>query len=521
MSSRVPSLARAVVTVGGLTMVSRLLGFIRDILMAAVLGAGPVADAFFIAFKLPNFFRRLFAEGAFNAAFVPLFSETLKTGGPAAARLFAEQVLSVLLLVLLVLTAVVEIAMPAVMLGLAPGFDPDGPRYALAVTMTRMTFPYLLFISLVSLHAGVLNALGRFAAAAATPVLLNLCLIATLLLFATPGEGAGLALAAAVAAAGMVQLVWLVVACRRAGMVLYLRLPAMTAAVRRLLVLMGPAAIGAGVAQINLVIDIVLASLLPAGSVSFLYYADRLNQLPIGVVGVAIGTALLPGLSRLLAGGEDKAARAMQNRAIEGGLLLALPAAVALIAIPGPLIATLFQRGAFAAADAQATAGALAAYAAGLPAYILVKVLTPAYYARKDTKTPMLIAAFSLVVNLGLNLLLMGPLLHVGLALATALASWVNSLLLAGVLMRRGLWRPDRRLLVRVGRIVLSSALMGAILYFLSAYLSPWLADGPVHRAAALALLVAAGLSVYGMAAHFSGAARLGELRALLRGRDG
>ncbi len=521
MSRCPPSLARAVVTVGGLTMISRLLGFTRDILMAAVLGAGPVADAFFIAFKLPNFFRRLFAEGAFNAAFVPLFSETLKTGGTAAAKRFAEQVLSVLLMVLLLLTAIVEIAMPAVMLGLAPGFDPEGPRYALAVTMTRMTFPYLLFISLVSLHAGVLNGLGRFAAAAATPVLLNLCLIATLLLFATPGEGAGLALAGAVAVAGMVQLVWLVLACRRAGMALYLRLPRLTPAVRRLLVLMGPAAIGAGVAQINLVIDIVLASLLPAGSVSFLYYADRLNQLPIGVVGVAIGTALLPGLSRLLAGGEEKAAASMLNRSIEGGLLLALPAAIALIVIAEPLIVTLFQRGAFLAADAGATAGALAAYAAGLPAYILVKVLTPAYYARKDTKTPMLIAAFSLLVNLGLNLLLMGPLLHVGLALATALASWVNSLLLAGVLMRRGMWRPDRRLLLKVFRIAFSAALMGGVLYALSAFLEPWPDRDLTGRAAALAILVVAGLGVYGLAAHFSGAVRAGEIRTLFTGRHG
>ena len=296
-------------------MISRVLGFVRDILIASFLGAGMVADVFFVAFKLPNFFRRLFAEGAFNAGFVPLFSRIHQTDGDRSAREFAEQVLSVLLLTLFILVTVFQIFMPLVMTVLAPGFQGDVVKFDLAVDLTRLTFPYLMFISLVSLMGGVLNSLGRFAAVAATPILLNICLISALLVFAQHLPTPGHALAWGVAAAGAVQFVWLLLALRKEGWHLRLRLPRLTPRVIELLKLMAPAAVGAGIVQINLVIDIILASLLPEGSISYLFYADRLNQLPIGVVGVAVGTALLPMLSRRIAAGDDAGAAHALNRA--------------------------------------------------------------------------------------------------------------------------------------------------------------------------------------------------------------
>ncbi|MEE8306071.1 MAG: murein biosynthesis integral membrane protein MurJ, partial [Gammaproteobacteria bacterium] len=368
-------LLRFVATIGGLTAISRVLGFARDILMTAFLGAGWVADCFVIAFKLPNFFRRLFAEGAFNAAFVPLFSEKLLGKGtddtlPAEAKQFAEETYSVLLLVLFAFVGLMEIFMPWVMLVLANGFSDQPDKFALAVTLTRITFPYLMLISLVSLLGGVLNSLQKFAAVAATPILLNLSIIGGLLalhdILPTPAH----ALSVGVTLGGLVQFFWLAVALRRHGIALQLRKPTLTPGVKKLLVLMAPVALGAGAMQVNLLIDIIIASFLPEGSLSYLFYADRLNQLPIGIVGVAIGTAILPMLSRQLTDGHEADAAATLNRSIELALFFAVPAAVALMIIPGPLIAGLFERGAFDAADTAKTAAALMAYAAGLPAYV-------------------------------------------------------------------------------------------------------------------------------------------------------
>jgi putative peptidoglycan lipid II flippase len=513
-------LLRAIATVGGYTMLSRVLGFVRDILIAATLGASPVADAFFVAFKLPNFFRRLFAEGAFNAGFVPLFSGLLQSEGPDRARAFAQQALAVLLVTLLIFVSLFQALMPWVMLGLAPGFVDEPAKFELTVQLTRLTFPYLLFISLVSLLAGVLNSLGRFAAAAATPVLLNLCLIGAVLWLAPHTPTAGHALAWGVALAGMVQLLWLLAALHREGWRLRLPRPRLTPRVRELLRLMAPAAVGAGVVQINLVIDIVLASLLPSGSVSYLFYADRLNQLPIGVVGVAVGTALLPLLSRQIAAGEDEAANESQNRAVEFALLLSLPAAAALMVIAEPTLRVLFERGAFGPAETQATALALIAYAVGLPAYVLVKVLTPGFFARLDTRTPVLIASLCVGVNLVLNLLLMGPMKHAGLALATALSAWLNTYLLARVLYGRGHFRPDAGLYRRLGRMIFATALMALLLALLATALAGPLAGGTLARVPALVLLVLAGLVGYGAAAQLCGAARLTDLKRFL-GRDG
>jgi putative peptidoglycan lipid II flippase len=511
------AMGRWIATVGGFTMGSRILGFTRDILIAASLGASPVADAFFIAFKLPNFLRRLFAEGAFNAAFVPLFAGTLEKDGKAAAKEFAEEVLAVLLWTLLILVIVGQIVMPWLMYGLAPGFADDPDKFDLTVQLTRLTFPYILFISLVSLFGGILNSLYKFAAAAATPILLNLCLIGSLLILSHWTETPGHALALGVSLGGMVQFVWLAVAASRAGMRLRLPRPRLTPRVRRLLKIAAPAALGAGVAQVNLVVDVIVASLLPAGSVSYLYYADRINQLPVGVVGVAVGTALLPLLARQLRAGEKDAAQASQCRAIEAALLLTLPAAAALMVIAGPVIMVLFERGAFGAPQSAATAAALMAYAAGLPAFVLIKVLTPGFFAREDTATPMRIAVICLIVNVGLNFALMGPLSHVGIALATSIAAWLNAALLTRGLWRRGYFAADARLRKRVPRMILAAALMAAALWAVLGVLEGALDEGLAARVGALAALVLVGILVYGVAARAVGAANLEDIKRLRR----
>jgi putative peptidoglycan lipid II flippase len=371
------ALLRSVATVGSYTLLSRVFGFIRDVLTAALLGAGPVADAFFVAQRLPNLFRSLFAEGAFSAAFVPLFAGTMAEKGKAAARIFAEDALAVLLTALLAFVLLGEIFMPAVMGMIAPGFSDNPGKFDLAVDLARITFPYLLFIALVALQGGVLNSVERFAAAAATPILLNLFLIAALLLMHRFGWHDGRALAWAITAAGFAQFLWLMFSCGRAGLALRLPLPQLTPGVRRTLAIMAPGTIGAGVTQFNLLISTALASTLPGGSVSYLYYADRLNQLPLGVVGIAVGTAILPSLSRQIRLGHLADAVTTQNRGIELALLLTLPAAMALSVLATPILAVLFQRGAFSATDTAATAFALAAYAAGLPAFVLVRCWHP------------------------------------------------------------------------------------------------------------------------------------------------
>ena len=510
------ALIRSIATVGGYTMISRLLGFVRDILIAATLGAGPVADAFFVAFKLPNFFRRLFAEGAFNAAFVPLFTRQMSEGGREAAREFAEEVISVFVVALLLFVTALQVAMPWIMHGFAPGFADDPYRFELAVSLAQVTFPYLMFISLVSQLGGVLNALGRFAAAAATPIILNLCLIVAILGLSPFVETPGHALAWGVAVAGAAQFVWLILACHKAEFRLRLLRPRLTPRVKRLLILMLPGVIGAGVVQINLLIDVVIASLLPSGSVSFLYYADRVNQLPLGVIGVAVGTALLPLLSRQLRAGDDAAAAGSMNRALEFALLLTLPGAAALIVMPDLVVSVLFERGAFGAAETSATSAALAAYAIGLPAYVLIKVLAPGFFAREDTVTPVKIAALCVAINLVLNLVLMGPLLHVGIALATAISAWVNAGLLAWMLMRRGHFVADSRLRRAAPRTLLASAAMAGILWFAAGALADVAAIDPTREAFVLALLVGLGLVAFGAGALCFGAARIADIKRLL-----
>ena len=512
------SLARGVATVGGYTLASRVLGFLRDMLTAAYLGAGPVADAFLVAFKLPNFFRRLFAEGAFNSAFVPIFAGMVARDGRVAARVFAEDAMAVLLAVLLALTILAEAAMPHLVALIAPGFRDEPGKLALAVDFTRITFPYLLFISLVSLQGGVLNGIERFAAVAATPILLNLCLIGGLV-FLTPLLGsAGPALAWSVAIAGVAQFLWLAAACGREGMALRLPLPRLTPEVRRLGRLMLPAALGSGAVQVNLLVDVMIASLLPTGAISYLYFADRVYELPLAVIGIAIGTALLPLLARQIRLGDDAAAGETQNRALEAAMVLTLPATAALLVLAEPIIVVLFQRGAFDAAVSTATAAALVAYACGLPAYVLIKVLTPGFYAREDTGTPVRIAVACVALNTLAALALMRVLGHVGIALATALSAWVNCALLARGLVARGALRADARLRRATLGATAASLFMAAALVLAShAGLSPLAQATGLARWAALGALIGIGGLVYAVAGAAFGAVRPRALLALLR----
>lgn len=502
-------LIRDAFTVGGLTLLSRVAGFVRDALTAAVLGAGAAADAFFVAFKLANLLRRLFAEGAFAAGFVPLFARTLEGEGPDEARRFAEEAAAWMASILLLVVIAAELAMPWLVRVLATGFDPAGERYALAVDLSRITFPYLAFVSLAALLSGVLNGLGRFAAAAFAPVLLNLFLIGALLLALALSLPAAHALAWGVFAAGIGQLALLALALHRARFALRPRLPRRSPRMARLFALVLPGAVGAGVYQLNLIVDTWFASHLEEGAVSWLFYADRLQQLPLGAVGVALGTALLPALSRHLRAGRVSEARETLNRALEFGMLLTLPAATALVVAAPPIVRGLFERGAFDAADSAATAAALSAFALGLPAYVGIKVLAPGYFAREDTRTPVRIAATCLLLNIVLVALLVGPLAHVGIALATALSNWINVALLARGLLQAGHLAPDRRLVRRLGAVLLSCLVMAAVLAALQQGL-------PLAPLPLLALLVAAGSVSYGAAALLTGALRAGELRALL-----
>ncbi len=505
-------LIRSVATVGSFTMISRLLGFVRDMAMAALLGAGPWADAFLVAFKLPNFLRRLFAEGAFNAGFVPLFARTLEAEGKEVAGDFAGQAQAVLLAVLVPLVAIGIVAMPAIIRLMAPGFDVGGERFAGAVALSRITFCYILFISLVALYSGILNSFGKFAAAAAAPIILNVCLIGGLVVSHVWFEAPARALAWAVALAGLGQFLWVHLAARRLGMGLALRRPRLTPRIKRLFALILPGVFGAGVAQISLFADVIFASFLPEGAVSYLYYADRVGQLPLGVIGVAVGTALLPLMSRQLRAGEIDAALASQNRGIELALLLTVPAAFGIAVLSLPIVSVLFERGQFGAAESLATSAALSVYALGLPAYVLVKVLIPGFFAREDTKTPVKIAVVCLIANIAFALLLIGPLRHVGIALATVLSSWLNAGLLGLTLRRRALFRPDDRLKQRLPRILLAGLAMAV-----AAWLLIRATGSALPPALALALTIASASLVFFGSAYLLRAFRASEVRRLMR----
>ena len=509
------SLVRGFFTVGFWTLASRVFGFIRDIVFAALLGAGPVAEAFLIAFSLPNMFRRIFAEGAFNTAFVPMYAKKLSADDNAEQ--FAEDAISALAGVLICFTLAAQIAMPVLVLAMASGFAGD-ERFDIAVFYGRIAFPYVLFISLAALLSGVLNAAGRFAAAAAAPVLLNLGFIAALTLAAVNGLDAGLTLACMVPAAGIAQLALVWTAAERAGYRIRIRRPRITPELRRLAVIAAPAALAGGVVQINLLIGRQVASQFE-GAVAWLSYADRLYQLPLGVVGIAIGVVLLPDLSHKLSAGNDAGARVSYNRAAEAALALGVPAAVALAVVPLPVVSILFERGRFTAADSAATAAALAIYAAGLPAFVLQKVVQPLFFARHDTRTPFLCAVAAMLINAVIAVGLASVIGYLAAAIGVTIAGWAMLILL---------WiraRPmgssaqfDVRFRRTLPKLLIAAAMMGAALWFAVEH-TLFFVEASAARYLWLAFLVVAGVMFYGGLLLLFGAFRWDQIRGVLKRR--
>jgi putative peptidoglycan lipid II flippase len=414
-----------ILTVGGYTLLSRITGFVRDIMLAAFLGAGPVADAFFVAFRLPNHFRAIFAEGAFNAAFIPAYARIRTQDGNHAAGIFGDRIFTLLIATQAVLLALALIFTPQVLDLLAPGFSREPQQFELAVSLTRITFPYLLLITLVTLWGGILNALHRFAAAAAAPILLNLAMMATLA-FSTAFGGAGYAAAWGVLISGVLQALLVGGDTLRAGVLTSFRALRLDADVRRFFRALVPATIGSAGTQLALFADTIIASLLATGAISALYYADRINQLPIGVIGIAVGTVLLPEMTHRIAAGDEVGARSAQNRAIEFALLLAIPCIVAFLVMPDAIMRGLFMRGRFTADDAHAAAMTLMAYTVGLVPFVLIRSTVAPFLARGDTFTPMKAALIGTAVNIVFKIVLMGPLAQVGLAFATSIGAWIN-----------------------------------------------------------------------------------------------
>ncbi|MBR1219694.1 murein biosynthesis integral membrane protein MurJ [Bradyrhizobium sp. U87765 SZCCT0131] len=502
-------------TVGGYTLLSRLTGFARDIMLAAILGAGPVADAFFVALRLPNHFRAIFAEGAFNAAFVPAYAHVHGGRGEAAARLFADRIFTLLFVSQVVLLVVAWLFMPQAMSLLAPGFSEDPAQRALAIELTRITFPYLLLITLVTLYGGMLNVMHRFASAAAAPIFLNLAMMATLALAAF-FPSAGHAAAWGVLISGFLQYFLLAGdVARHGGLPKFTRLR-LDEDVRAFFGALGPATLGSMGTQVALFADTIIATFLPAGALSALYYADRLNQLPIGVIGIAIGTVLLPDMSRRLTSSDHAGAMAIQRRAFEFTLLFSVPFVAAFLTVSDVIMRAMFARGAFTSADAAAAAATLAAYAVGLVPFVLIRSAVATFYARKDTATPVKAALTGVAVNVVLKIALVGSLAQIGLALATAVGAWVNLLLVIGFAVRAGYLEFDATFRRSLVRFVAAGAVLAAALW-VTARAAPVLLGGlsTLRDEITLGLLIVVGAIVYGAAVWLLFGMRW--MRALIR----
>lgn len=512
------NLIKATGTIGGLTMVSRVLGFAREMVFARIMGAGMAADAFTLAFLIPNLFRRLFGEGAFAAGFVPLFSQRLNgEGGMEEARRFAEEVMAAFLPILIGITAIFMVFMPAFVWFLASGWQDDPEKFGLAVELSRITFPYLIFISLVSLFSGVLNSLTRFVAAAFAPALLNIALIAAQLLVPNGGVETARALAIGVIAGGVLQLALCWASVQRTGMSIGFRMPRMTPRVKELLILILPATLGSGLYYISQFFYAYFATRLPEGSLVYLSFADRLNQLPLAIIGSALGTAILPTLSRAVDVGNQERAAHVQAQATELSMLFTLPAAVALAVTAGPITAALFQGGRFTAEDAATTALVLSVIVAGLPAYVLIKVLTPGFYARKDMKTPVYIAFAMLVLGVAMNFALIPVMGIAALAFTTAASAWLNALALYAILHARGHFIIPGWLWSRIFRQLLAAAVMAVSLYFLKDLFEGYFAGSAGRRIIAVGALVGVGSAVYFGIAWVTGGMDKEDIRALTR----
>ena len=511
------NLIKSTGTIGGLTLVSRVAGFAREMLMSRVMGASWQADAFFVAFRLPNTFRRLFGEGAFSAGFVPLYAQRLHgPGGDTEARQFSEEVLAVFAPTLVLFTIVFEIIMGPFVFAIS-GYHNE--KLALATLLTRITFPYLILISLVSLFSGILNSLARFTAAAFAPALLNLAMLTALIFVQVGGTTTAIALSIAVTAGGVLQLALLMAACARAGIVLKWRKPRMTPGVRQFVRVVVPATLGAGVYQISAFIDTFFLTRIGTGAMSYFNYADRLNQLPLGVIGAALGTAILPQVSRHVGANEPGKAAKVQGQAAELAMLLCLPAAAALAVSAFPLVSALFQGGKFTTEDARLTALTLSIIVLGLPAYVLVKVLTPGFYARQDTATPVKVAVLVLVATVVLNFLLIPPFGIAGLASAIAICSWLNCTILYVILHRRGHFRIEGWLASRIVRQLIAAGAMVAALIAIRMGLAGWFSGSLGHRLTGVIAIVGGGMAVYFPLVWILGGTDREELRSLLRRR--
>ena len=518
------SLIRSTGIIGGLTMVSRIFGFVRDMLLARVLGAGLAADAYQLAFRLPNTFRRLFAEGAFSVAFVPMFSRKLvEEDGEAKAERFSEDVLSVFLWVLLAFSSIAIMLMPAIVWLLADDFAEIPGKFDLAVLLSRLTFPYLFFISLVSLLTGILNSRSRFGPGAFAPVLFNLTLIGGIILGWHLRGPTGddrivvLVLSVAVSLSGLVQLIYLWWRVRREGFRLEIRRPRFTPDVRELGRVILPATFGAGIYQLSQLIDTYFATALPQGSLTLLAMGDRLNQMPLGIVGIALGTAILPMLSRHIMTDDRAGAARIQSNAVDLAMLLTLPAAAALWVCAPAFVYGFFVGGRFTPADGAITVNIVRALVAGLPAYVLIKIFQPAFFARKDTRTPVYVAAAALTLNVVLILLLIEPYGIVGLAAATAGSAWINAGSLYFLLHRRDHFRLQAALIGRIARQIVSTVLMSLALWWLVRAFAGSFTGSVWERAIAIVTLVVAGLAVYAVAGYATGALDRERLAPLLR----
>ena len=512
------SFARALFAVSGLTIISRVSGFVRDTLTAMLLGAGPIAEAAFVAQRLPNLFRSLFAEGAFSSAFVPLYTTEQQKHGFKAAQHFAGQAMALLLAVLVPFSILIMACMPWVIDILAPGFDKEPDKYAITIRFSLISFPYLALISLTALQGGVLNAQGKFAAAAAAPISLNVVVVTALLLAHYQHWQVGYTLSWAFLISGVVQMSILAISCRIAGVAIPLAWPEWSGAAKRLFKRIGPGAVGAGAAQINMLLSTILASTLPTGAVSCLSYADRLQQLPLGIIGIAVGTTLLPLLSRHVEAGAEDNVRHYTSRAIEFCLMLGLPAAVGLVMLAGPIVQTLFEHGAFGPQDTLETAQALAGYAFGIPAFLLVKVFSAGFFARQDTSTPVKIALVAMMSNVVLALLMLHPLRHIGIALANSIAVSVNAGLLLLYLHRKKERIADAKLKKRMPRILLCALGMAVVTLAVVYFTRNWYADHVLWKeVGGLFVTISVSGAAYAFLLEVSGAMSFREMLKTLR----
>src|SRR5688572_15954636 len=513
------NLIKATGTIGGLTLVSRILGFAREMVFARVMGATAAAEVFIWAFQLPNLLRRLLGEGAFSQGFVPLFARRIgKDGNLDDAKRFAEEVQAVFLPILILITAIFVIAMPAVVVAVASERwtnDPD--KFAFTVFLTRVTFPYLIFISMVSLFSGILNSLSRFVAAAFAPALLNVALLGALLLVPEGGRATAVAMEWAVLVGGILQLGLCIAATHRAGIRLKLLPPKMTPRVKELLILILPATIGAGGYYISQLFYAYFATRLPEGSFVYLSQADRLNQLPLALVGSAIGTAILPAISRHIGLGEDRQASNIQGRATELAMLLTIPATIALMIAAGPIMTVLFEGGKFTAADAATSALVLSVLVAGLPAYVIIKVLAPGFYARKDMKTPVIITLITPALGVIANFIWIDDIGIAILPLATSAAAWLNAVALYVLLAKRGHFRVEGWLGKRLAKQLVAALAMGATIWLVGRFLGGYFAGSVGERLIGTVALIGAGSLVYFTLAWITGGMDKEDVLVLLR----